>query len=127
MSQKNDEISPVGAELIGALSEFRDALKDRVPLNEQFTVRTMKLDLRPSEHGPEDVQRIRKQILKVSQRIFANFIGVNVGTVRAWEQGTRKPTPMACRFMDEIVFSPAHWQERLLNASSSCEQGSNMD
>jgi len=34
---------------------------------------------------------------------------------------------MACRFMDEIAFSPAYWQERLLSAASSGEQGLDTD
>jgi DNA-binding transcriptional regulator YiaG len=33
--------------------------------------------------------------------------------VRAWETGGKKPSDMACRFLDEIVFKPDYWRERI--------------
>lgn len=119
MNEKTEKLSPADAKLIGALAEFRDALKDGVPLAERFTVRTIKLNLRPSEHGPDDVRRIRKEVLGASQRVFATFLGVSVGAVRGWEQGLKKPSGAACRLMDEIVFSPDHWRKRLLESATS--------
>lgn len=42
-------------------------------------------------HFPEtDIKAIRKK-LKKSQAKFASMIGVNVGTLRNWEQGKRHP------------------------------------
>lgn len=37
-----------------------------------------------------DIKAIRKR-LKTSQAKFASMIGVNVGTLRNWEQGIRRP------------------------------------
>lgn len=118
---ENEGLSPVGARIVAGLESLCDALESGVPLEERFTVRTMKLELRPSNLGPEDVRRIRREVLRVSQRVFAGFLGVNIGTVRAWEQGSRKPAPMACRFMDEIAIAPEHWRGRLLSAATPCD------
>jgi putative transcriptional regulator len=116
MSQKMKKAKPVfsaaGAEIIGALTELRDTLRAKVPLDQKFTVRTVELDIRTREYGAEDVKRTR-QILNVSQSIFARFLGVDVKTVRSWEQGLKRPSAIACRFMDEIAVSPDHWHDRL--------------
>lgn len=112
MKKRTPIFSAAGAEIIGALTEFRDALRAKVPLDQKFTVRTVELDLRPREYGAEDVKRTRL-ILHVSQAIFAKFIGVDVNTVRSWEQGLKNPSPIACRFMDEIAHSPDYWRDRL--------------
>ena len=107
--------SPAGAEIIGALSEFRDAVKAKTPIDQKFTVRTVELDLQPRPYGAEDVKKTR-EILSVSQALFAMFLGVDVRTVSSWEQGLKQPSPIACRFMDEIAHSPAHWRKRLRQA-----------
>jgi len=104
MKKSTPVFSAAGAEIIGALTELRDTLRAKIPLDQKFTVRTVELDLRPREYSAEDVKRTR-QILNVSQAIFARFLGVDVKTVRSWEQGLKQPSPIACRFMDEIAFS----------------------
>jgi putative transcriptional regulator len=101
-----------GAEVIGALTELQDALRSGRPLEEFFTVRTVELDLDPRPYRAEDVRRVRDS-LNLSQALFARFLGVDVKTVRSWEQGLRPPSPIARRFMDEIARSPDHWRERL--------------
>lgn len=68
---------------------------------EFFTCRTVTLDLRPSKYGPKKIVETR-EMLQVSQPLFARFLGVSPATVRAWEQGVNKPSAMACRFMDEV-------------------------
>jgi putative transcriptional regulator len=116
MSQKMKKAKPVfsaaGAEIIGALTELRDTLRAKIPLDQRFTVRTVKLEIRPRQYGAEDVKRTRR-ILNVSQSIFARFLGVDVKTVRSWEQGLNRPSPIACRFMDDLAFSPDHLHDRL--------------
>ncbi len=82
-------MTPAVARLLAALNEFREAPDDGEPLAKRFKVRTMKLNHRPSDLGPADVRRIRREVLRVSPRIFAGLLGVNPDTVRAWEQGPR--------------------------------------
>lgn len=58
------------------------------------------------------VKRSRR-LLRVSQALFAQFIGVSPSSVRSWEQGANRVPGMACRFMDEVNRHPAHWRRRL--------------
>jgi putative transcriptional regulator len=71
-----------------------------------------KLDLTRRTFGPEEVKKIRA-MLAVSQPIFGQFLGVDVKTIRSWEQGRRVPSGIACRFLEEIQESPEHWRSRL--------------
>ncbi len=120
MSKSKGAYSKAGAEIIGALSEFRDAVKTKIPVDQKFTVRTVELDLRPRPYCAEDVKMTR-EILNVSQALFAMFLGVDVKTVSSWEQGLKQPSPIACRFMDEIAHSPSHWRNRLRQAITNKE------
>lgn len=67
--------------------------------------------VRPS-YGPEDVRRVRN-LLSMSQVVFARFLGVDSNTIRSWEQGTRPPSSIARRFMGEIEQDPNYWQQRV--------------
>jgi DNA-binding transcriptional regulator YiaG len=69
-------------------------------------------DLTPRTFNPDEIKGIRV-VTGVSQPIFGQFLGVNVKTVRAWEQGRRTPSGMACRFLEEIQAAPEHWRSRL--------------
>jgi putative transcriptional regulator len=104
--------SSAGAEILEALEEVRAALKSGEPLEGRFTVRSYRFDFSAREYGPEDVRSVR-QILGLSQPLFANFLGVCASTVRSWEQGTRPPSSIARRFMDEITADPEYWRGRL--------------
>src|SRR5262249_1179267 len=104
--------SSVGAEILAALGEVRDALNSGEPLERRFTVRSYRFDLPGREYGPADVRSVR-QLLGLSQPLFADFLGVDTSTVRSWEQGTRPPSSIARRFMDEVAANPKYWQGRL--------------
>ena len=45
--------------------------------------------------------------------MLAGFLGVNVNTVRSWEQGKRPPQPIACRFLAEIEANTEYWRQRI--------------
>jgi putative transcriptional regulator len=109
--------SGVGAEILEALEEVRDALKSGEPLEERFTVRSYRFGLAARDYRPDDVRSVRR-ILGLSQPLFAEFLGVDASTVRSWEQGKRPPSSMARRFMDEINADPSYWRGRLRNAIS---------
>ena len=104
----------VESEILEALTEFTDALeKGEVP--QRLTCRQVRLNLDPTRHSPELVKKTRN-LLGVSQVLFARFLGVSPKTVRAWEQDVNTPPPMACRFMDEIRRQPEYWITRLREA-----------
>jgi putative transcriptional regulator len=104
--------TPKGAKIVAALERFRDTIEAGAPIEQRYTVRRVKLDLTPRTFGPDEVKGIRA-MFGVSQPIFGQFLGVDVKTVRSWEQGRRTPSGMACRFLEEIQASPEHWRSRL--------------
>jgi putative transcriptional regulator len=106
----------VANEVLEALAEFTDAL-EKGEVTRRLTCRQIKLDLEPTHYSPKLVKRTRETI-GVSQALFARFLGVSPKTVRSWEQGVNTPSPMACRFMDEIRRDPAYWWDRLKEAAT---------
>ena len=53
------------------------------------------------EYSKEDIKRIRTAN-QMTQRIFAEIVGVSQKTVEAWETGTNRPTGSAMRVMQLI-------------------------
>ena len=109
--KKKPKLSSVERDLVEGLEGFAAHLKSGAPIEKKYTVRRVVLDLHPKSYTPTQVKSTR-QLLQASQVLFAQFLGVSVKTVRAWEQG-KSPSDMACRFMDEIQRDPAHWRKRL--------------
>ena len=111
--------SPVGSvagRIVSRLTAFTNALESDEAVSEKFTVRTIRLNLQPTAYAPAAVRKTR-DLLKLSQPLFAKFLGVSVQTVRAWEQGDNIPSDMAARFLDEINANPIYWQRRLQSAA----------
>ena len=104
--------STIAAELVAGFNELADALETGGDLGAVFNCYQMQLDLQPHTYTPSMVKETRKQ-LGASQRVFAMFLGVSVKTVSQWEQGSGKPSAIACRFMDEIRRNPDHYINRL--------------
>ena len=102
----------LAAELLEGMAEFTEALESSSEISEQFNVRTIKLSLQSTDYSAEAALTAR-QLLGASQAVFAEFLGVSVKTVQAWEQGINPPSGMAARFMDEIRHNPAIYKQRL--------------
>ena len=113
--KKDNGLTPAGLEIIGALTEFSEALKAGDPLEERFRVTALSFDLEPRAYTGADVKRTR-ELLETSHRVFARFLCVSEKTVRCWENGGREPGTMARRFMDEINHSPDYWRARLADS-----------
>ncbi len=99
----------VGAEILEALEEVREALGSGEPLERRFTVRSYRFDFAVRDYRPDDVRSVRR-LLGLSQPLFADFLGVDASTVRSWEQGIRPPSAIARRFMDEVALNPDYWR-----------------
>jgi putative transcriptional regulator len=110
--KKDAQLSPAGAEIVGALNGFLDAIREGGEIAERFTVRTVELNLEPRVYTGDDVKATRAT-LGLSQALFARFLGVSVNAVRAWERNDRKLSRMAARFLDEIALTPDHWKTRI--------------
>lgn len=87
-------------------------------IDQKVTLRTVKLRLQPNMHSPAEIRAIRNKV-QVSQPLFAEIIGVSVGTLRTWEQGKKSPSKMARRLLDEVRNNPTYWQRWVLEALSS--------
>ena len=104
-----------GQDVIARLSDFAEALESPEAQPKGFTRRRVTLELKPSRYTPKLIKRTRS-LLGVSQGLCAQFLGVSVKTVHAWEQGVTLPSDIARRFMDEIRRDPDYWRERLRRA-----------
>ena len=81
-------------------------------VTKRFTVRTVELDLKARTYTAEEVKKVR-DLLGLSQPLFARFLGVSVQAVHAWENGGKIPSEMARRFLDEIALKPEYWRKRV--------------
>ncbi len=55
----------------------------------------------------KDVQKLRKEIFKMTQIEFAVVLNISPSTLRSWEQGTRKPTDSALRLLQLLTIDPS--------------------
>jgi DNA-binding transcriptional regulator YiaG len=99
----------IGSEIISDLREMHATLKSGTPLHEKYTVRTVRAVPAPADY---DAARVRKtrELVGVSQPVFARMLGVSPALVRSWECGQRKPAPIARRLLDLIRADPANWR-----------------
>jgi putative transcriptional regulator len=111
----------IGNRILRGLKEFTDSLKED-NVTTKLTCRKVTLDLQPPAYTPKAVRDTRKT-LKVSQAVFAQFLGVKPTAVRSWEQGRQAPSEMARRFMDEIRRNPEYWRTRLSESIRVKEAG----
>jgi putative transcriptional regulator len=114
---KTENDVSAGAKILAAISEATEILRSEGLKSKRLTVRTYKLPPAPRVYRPADVKRVRER-LGASQAVLAGFLGVNVNTVRSWEQGKRPPQPIACRFLFEIESDIAKWRRRILDEVS---------
>jgi putative transcriptional regulator len=104
--------SPRVREMVEGLHAVCEAIEAGVPLEQVATVRSYQIDVALPPMGPGEVRAIR-ELLGLSQALFADFLGVGLATVRSWEQGQREPSALARRFLSEIRDDPAYWRESL--------------
>jgi putative transcriptional regulator len=103
----------VERDLLDGFQNLIESLRSGAPL----TSRRIALDLAPHAYTARRVKATRR-LLRVSQSLFARFLGVSAKTVRAWERG-QAPSVIACRFMDEIRHNPTYWRKRLSECASA--------
>jgi DNA-binding transcriptional regulator YiaG len=98
-------LTAIEQDLVTGLEGLLQDLKSEGPLPEEYNRRSVVIDLKPRKYGPKQVKATRS-LLSASQTLFAQFSGVSSQSVRAWEQGGKKPSDIARRFMDEIQRNP---------------------
>lgn len=112
MSKKAPRNETVGSRIIAGLTELVEAVERGERIEKRFTVRTVELDLEPQPYDAASVKATRSS-LGVSQAVFARILGATVECVQSWEQGVRRPHPMACRLLDEVNRNRKYWLQRL--------------
>ena len=98
-----------GSRIISALQQAIDAERAGERPSVRFTVRQVEMPDDPGEYTAAQVRRVR-DLLNVSQAIFARLIGASEGLVKAWEQGGREPSRMARRLLDDMRAQPDRWR-----------------
>jgi putative transcriptional regulator len=111
-----------GSKILAAIEEATELLRSEGLESKRLTLRTYKLPPARRAYQPGDIRRVR-ELLGASQAVLAEFLGVNVNTVRSWEQGKRPPQPIACRFLSEIEADPVYWRQRIGQEASQTEPG----
>jgi putative transcriptional regulator len=104
-------MSKIGREIITALRELNAVARSGEPLGDHFTIRTYAIPPAPSEFDGPAIRDVRERY-GMSQALFAGFLCVSIDTVRSWEQGRRKPSPIARRLLDEMLANPDHYRAR---------------
>lgn len=99
----------IAQEIIQDLKELNSTFRAGTPLHQKFTVRTVRTVPDPAEYHAKDVRETR-QLVGVSQPVFARMLGVSAALVRAWECGQRRPSPLARRMLDVIRADPENWR-----------------
>src|SRR5262245_45365194 len=107
-----EDAPSAGSKILAAIEEATELLRSEGLGSRRLTVRTYRMPTAPRAYPPGDVKRVR-ELLGASQAVFAGFLGVNVNTVRSWEQGKRPPQPIARRFLSEIEADPVYWRQRI--------------
>jgi putative transcriptional regulator len=111
-----------GTRILAAIEEATEILRTEGLESKRLTMRTYNVPSAPRVCRPGDVKRVR-ELLGASQAVFAGFLGVNVNTVRSWEQGKRLPQPIACRFLSEIESDLPYWRQRLGRGVAEVDPG----
>jgi putative transcriptional regulator len=109
-----------GTKVLAAIEEATEILRSEGLESKRLTIRTYNVPSIPRVCRPGDVKRVR-ELLGASQAVLAGFLGVNVNTVRSWEQGKRLPQPIACRFLSEIESDPPYWRQRISQGATEVE------
>ncbi|MEZ3443734.1 MAG: helix-turn-helix domain-containing protein [Lachnospiraceae bacterium] len=82
------------------MTGLNEAVEDAVSKEKKLVRR--KLDIVPvKEYQADEVREIRKST-GMSQKTFANFLGVSDKTVEAWEAGMNHPSGAASRLLSMI-------------------------
>lgn len=91
-------------------------------LKEAVAYESGKIDLRtktvempdaPPIFTKAQVKTVRERILKVSQPVFAKYLGVSAGAVKSWELGTNTPQGSSARLIQMAQRDPEKFTEMM--------------
>lgn len=105
MGEKNDFFDG----LVGALEEGVDALRK----GKLLTIQEVNLPPPPKPMSARQIGSLRRNKLRVSQRVFARLTNTAPQTIHAWEQGRAKPSGSALRVLHIFKDKPEVARELL--------------
>ena len=117
MKRPEIDMTDAVGEMIEDMRELVATMKagGMAAVRKKFTVRGGVAVPPPPAVGPADVTAARKAV-GVGQSVFAELLGASLAAVRAWEEGTKTPPPMARRLLAEVAADPARWRAKLAPA-----------
>lgn len=120
MNRKENRARPsrqeVAARTIARLKKFTEHLKSGKNLSDVYSLKKIVLEIELEPYTAKKVKEVR-DLLKVSQALFAKFLNVSPSSVQKWERGAKSPAGAVCRLMDEIRCNPEYWRSRLAEMS----------
>jgi len=74
----------------------------------EIKLKTTERELAPPapEFSKADIKKIRVEVLRYTQLEFASLLNVDIGSIRHWEQGLRKPSKSVYRLLQIILKKP---------------------
>ena len=92
---------------MGVFDQIKTGLEEAIAYERGTgTARVTKLSVTPVESFEADeIKNIRRRT-GLTQSVFAQFMGVSVKTVEAWENGRNKPAGAACRLLKMTQSNP---------------------
>lgn len=103
----------LGQELIQGLQEVIAHKRGEISLR----THAVELPNEPPEFSKTEIVNIRVEQLKVSQPIFAAYLGVKISVLRSWEQGKKNPSGAARRLL-QIVANDPSFVEKVVSIGS---------
>ena len=97
---------------MGVFDKIKTGLEEAIAYERgELEAKTRKLTIQPVSHySAAEIKDIRINA-GMTQAIFAEFMGVSVKTVEAWEAGRNRPIGSACRLLYLTKADPAFPQK----------------
>ncbi len=89
----------------GLLHGLKDALEHRRG-KITLRMRSAELPAPAPKWSTARIRRLRNEVLRMSQPVFAALLNVTTSTVRAWEQGQKVPSGAAARLLQIVAADP---------------------
>ncbi len=100
----------VGEQILAGLQEFAESLQGELGDSRLVARRFLIPD--PGEFGPQEIKNLLVA-LDTTPALFARVLGCSERLVRAWMSGSKSPSPMARRLLDEIDLNSERWRDDL--------------
>lgn len=97
---------------VGVFDKIRAGLNEAIEYERgTLEAQTRKMTVQPVSHyDASEIKTIRVNA-GMTQAVFAEFMGVSVKTVEAWEAGRNRPIGSACRLLYLTKADPAFLQK----------------